>query len=846
MAFTSPALNRFVAELPFPPDRFQLEAIAHIEAGSSVVVTAPTGAGKTLIAEAAVELARERGERTFYTTPIKALSNQKFGDLRRVYGVDEVGLLTGDNVVNGDAPVVVMTTEVLRNMIYTDPDRLGDLGTVVLDEVHYLQDRYRGPVWEEVIIHLPGHIQLVNLSATIANAAEFTAWVTERRGPTELVVESHRPVPLESLFMVKDRHRENRIELFPVFGRQANRPNPEVIRLLKKGRGRFTRFVAPRRLEVVEELQRIDRLPAIYFIFSRAGCDAAARHITSAGLALTSADEREEIRRVIEARTAHLSADDLAVLGYGTWSAGLEAGVAPHHAGLVPAFKETAELLFAAGLLRVVFATETLALGINMPARTVVIERLSKFTGEGHELLRPGDYTQLSGRAGRRGIDEQGTAVILHQREVPFDKIAAIAAQGSHPLVSSFAPTYNMAVNLVANYPRDEAERLLEASFAQHRIETRRRQLQQRLQEKEAEVVEFTAAGACERGDVVHYAAAAPVADVRQTLRDFAQGTISGDVLELPGEDGAELWVLLARGYGPNPRLHLVGEGGDERKIAADDLPAATALVGAIELPEPFRPRDRSYRRAAIGRLDDLEIAPERRKLAVGLQDDPVASCPKLDEHLAWLERARKAEKEALRLQRRLGRAPDDLVAGFRALLTLLQELGYLSGWKLTPKGETLRVIYNELDLLVTEAAASGHLAGLSAAELAGIATMFVYEPRRDDLPGGMPSRASDDAAEAVFELSNSIAQREDAHKIEMMRPPNDGYVERMHDWASGASLDDLFDDDDGAAGDFVRIARQTLDLLRQIRDAFPALRDPASTALGLVDRGVVAAESRW
>ncbi len=841
---SSPAVQRFLASLPYEPDAFQIEAIGHVADGVSVVVTAPTGAGKTLIAEAAVEVALERGERTFYTTPIKALSNQKFGDLRTVHGAAAVGLLTGDNVVNGEAPIIVMTTEVLRNMIYTDPGKLESLGMVILDEVHYLQDRYRGPVWEEVIIHLPQHVQLVNLSATIANAAEFTEWVRRRRGPTELVIETHRPVPLESLFMVKDRHRDNRLELFPVFGRKAGTPNPEVVRLLRKGRGRFRRFTAPRRLEVVEELAGLGRLPAIYFIFSRAGCDQAAQRVAAAGLALTTDEERHAVRRLAEERTAHLSADDLAALGYATWAAGLEAGVAPHHAGLVPAFKETVEALFAAGLVKVVFATETLALGINMPARTVVLEQLSKFTGEGHELLRPGDYTQLSGRAGRRGIDRAGTAVILHQRDVPFDKIAAIASQGSHPLVSSFTPTYNMAVNLVANYPQGRAEELLQASFAQHRLESRQHELRARLAQREAEIAEFTAAARCERGDVVAHAAGNETGDVRQMLRDFAQDMIPGHVLEIPAQDGSDRWVLLARGFGPNPRLHLVAPQGRERTVAADDLSPNVAIVGVVDLPEPFRPRDRSYRAAVVANLGELQV-DDRMRRSLDLAPNAVAACPHLGEHLAWLERAKRAEKEAQRLQRRLERSADDLVVKFRSLLGLLGELGYVTGWTLTAKGQKLRVVYNELDLLVTEAAMAGHLDALSPAELAGVATLFVYEPRRDDVPGGMPSPAADHAVEAIFELSDDLAKREEARGIDVSRLPFDGYVERLHDWAQGATLDDLFDDE-GAAGDFVRIARQTLDLLRQMRDAFPRLSAAAAMALELVDRGVVAAESRW
>ncbi len=837
-----PVLEDFLGSLPFAADPFQVEAIEHLERGVSVVVTAPTGAGKTVVAEAAIALARARGERAFYTTPIKALSNQKFGDLRREHGEDAVGLLTGDNVVNGDAPIVVMTTEVLRNMIYTDPSRLDSLGIVILDEVHYLQDRYRGPVWEEVIIHLPGHVQLVNLSATIANAEEFTDWVRARRGPTEVVIETRRPVPLESLYLVKDRHRDDRLELFPVFS--GKKANPQVIKLLRKGRGRFRRFLAPRRLEVAEELARLGLLPAIYFIFSRAGCDQAAQHVAAANLGLTTAAERTEISQIVADRTAHLSPDDLTVLGYDSWMAGLEAGVAAHHAGMVPAFKETVEALFAAGLVKVVFATETLSLGINMPARTVVLERLSKFTGEAHELLQPGDYTQLSGRAGRRGIDTAGTAVILHQRDVPFERTAAIAAQGSHPLASSFAPSYNMAVNLVANYPRDRAEELLNASFAQHRLEARRKQLAARLEQREREVAEFEAAAECDRGDIRTFAGAAGLHDVKQQMRDFAQDTIAGDVLELPGDGGPERWALLARGFGPNPRLHLVGEEGAERKISAADLPSATALVGAVDLPQPFRPRDRSYRRAVARRVRELPPTTERHT-AVDAGGDPVAGCPELTEHLAWLDRARKAHKDADRLRRRLGTAPDDLVAKFRSLLGLLEDHGYTDGWSVTAKGRSLRFVYNEMDLVVTESVAAGAFADLTAAELAAVLTVFVYEPRRDDVAAHMPTHAAREAVDRIVEISDDLAHAEDRRGLDMTRPPHDGYVGRLHDWAAGASLDDLFDEE-AAAGDFVRIARQTLDLLRQLRDTFAELRGVAGEALELVDRGVVAAEGRW
>lgn len=462
-------VDRFFESLPYRPDPFQTMAAEAVERGASVVVAAPTGAGKTLVAEAAVHLSLEKGRRVFYTTPLKALSNQKFRDFTAVYGEEQVGLLTGDNTIRGEAPIVVMTTEVLRNMIYAGGD-LSSVETAVLDEVHYLQDRFRGAVWEEVIIHAPRHIKLVCLSATVANAGEFTDWLRSRRGRVELVVEDHRPVPLERWWAVKDRF-EGEVHMLPLFAEAAgvSRPNRSIPRMLARRGGRRRRFASPRRLEMVERLAALGMLPAIYFVFSRAGCDESAARAAAAGIRLTDREEQEEIRRRAEQGAARLEDPDLRVLGYDRWLAALEKGVAAHHAGLVPAFKEVVEQLFCDGLVKLVFATETLSLGINMPARTVVLDRLTKFTGEGHELMLPGEFTQLTGRAGRRGIDEVGHGVVLHSPYLPFERAASIAELGSHPLRSSFRPTYNMAVNLVANYSRRQAERLLEASFAQFR-----------------------------------------------------------------------------------------------------------------------------------------------------------------------------------------------------------------------------------------------------------------------------------------------------------------------------------------------------------------------------------------
>jgi ATP-dependent RNA helicase HelY len=829
--------------IPFQPDPYQLAAARHVDAGRSVVVVAPTGAGKTLVAEHAVARSFGRGERAFYTTPIKALSNQKYADFRTVYGEGAVGLLTGDNVINGDAPIVVMTTEVLRNMIYADAPALRGLGVVVLDEVHYLQNRYRGSVWEEIIIHLQADVPIVSLSATIANPEEFTAWVRSRRGATELVVETHRPVPLESMYMVKDRHREGVIEFLPVF-KQGN-PNQQVGRLLKKGRGRYRRFGIPSRVEVAELLHAQGLLPAIYFIFSRAGCDQAAETVAGYGLGLTTGDERVEIRARVDDLTEHLPPQDLGALGFESWLGRLERGVAAHHAGMVPAFKETVEDLFAAGLIKLVFATETLSLGINMPARTVVLERLSKFNGENHEVLQPGDYTQLTGRAGRRGIDRQGTAVVLHNFDIPFERVAAIAAEGSHPLVSSFQPTYNMAANLIANYDREAAERLLNASFAQFRAEERRRELEASLQERRREVDLLRSRAECERGDIWSYVEEQGDRDRGRALRDFVQQFRDGDVIRASrrAEDRA---VLLARGWGANPRMVLLDAGGSIRRVNAEQLGPGIALLGRMELPEPVRTKDGGYRNSVARMLRNWEPDPNLPPLPFAAEEGEggVADCPDLDQHLRAVRRVRRSERDITRIRSRLDRDDGGLVRTFRSLLGLLQEWGYVRDWSLTEKGERLRFVYNELDLLLTESVARGFFEDLTGVQLAALTSLFTYEARRAE--GAEPAVPAelDGRIASILDLADELLAAERAAGVPQTRMPDVGFAAIAYAWAAGHDLEELFDDD-LAAGDFVRNCRQLIDVMRQMRDEFPALRKAAASGIRRVDRGVVAAGGR-
>ncbi len=457
--------ERFEQTLDFPLDPFQHRAMDAIDRGQSVLVSAPTGSGKTLIADYAAARALERGGKAFYTTPIKALSNQKFAELSSRYGDHRVGLLTGDVSHQPQAPIVVMTTEVLRNMLFARSSVLTGLEVVVLDEVHYLQDPYRGSVWEEILVLAPAEVSFVSLSATVSNAADFGRWLTSVRGTTKVIVETHRPVTLHHHYAIAERGRD-RPTVIPLL--RDGKANPDGLAIDdRRRRNSRHRFRAPRRTEVVEYLAASGMLPAITFIFSRAACDDAIRQCLQDGVRLTTGEERARIRHLVEEAVERLDDDDLRTLGYGPWSAALEAGIAPHHAGLVPAFRQAVEQCFSEGLLKVVFATETLALGINMPARTVVVERFAKFRGSDTSALTSGEYRQLTGRAGRRGIDTVGHALTLWSAGTPFALVARTATAPPPDLVSSFHPTYNLAVNLVRRWTRPEAHSLLAASYGQ-------------------------------------------------------------------------------------------------------------------------------------------------------------------------------------------------------------------------------------------------------------------------------------------------------------------------------------------------------------------------------------------
>ncbi|MFF8817690.1 DEAD/DEAH box helicase [Leucobacter sp. NPDC015123] len=707
---TDSALAHFESRLEYPLDPFQRNACERLEAGRSVLVAAPTGSGKTTVAEFAVYLARrERDAKIFYTAPIKALSNQKFHELCAEYGEDEVGLLTGDVNIRGSAPIVVMTTEVLRNMIYADSDTLDDLAFVVLDEVHYLGDRFRGAVWEEIILHLPKRVRLVSLSATVSNAEEFGDWMHAVRGETDVVLSEVRPVPLY-------QHVLTSKELLPLFvdkqGELARggKVNPELRMLGNRGRGgrggdrrrsrggppqRRTRRVS--RADIARALDETKLLPAIVFIFSRNGCDQAVRQCLYDGIALTNREERAEIRRVAQQLIDTLSDEDRRVLETREWLAGLERGIAAHHAGLLPAFKAVVEQLFQRRLVKLVFATETLALGINMPARAVVIERLDKFNGEQRVPLTSGEFTQLTGRAGRRGIDVEGHSVVVWSDAVDVDELSQLAGTRSFPVKSTFRPTANMAVNLLQRLSYVQARDTLELSFAQFQADR-------------------------------------AVVDQARELQS-AQSSLKG------------YEAAAAR-----------AQGSDKKR---------------------------------------------------------------------WEDRARKLRRQLERGRRQVANRTGTIARTFERVVEELLELGYLEGdtrtgeLEVAPFGELLRRIYGERDLLVAECIRDDLWRGLDANGLAAMCCALSYEPRRDDEggergPGGKFAQSFDRVINRWVELDDLA----DRYRLPRPDMPHAGLAGAMYDWSKGATLERVLESSGVGAGDFVRWAKQTIDMLDQVAQA--------------------------
>jgi ATP-dependent RNA helicase HelY len=886
---------QFSALYPFGLDEFQVQGCAALDEGHGVLVAAPTGAGKTVVGEYAVFLALERGRKCFYTTPIKALSNQKYADLVKRHGAAQVGLLTGDNSINGDAPVVVMTTEVLRNMLYAGSSALDGLGYVVMDEVHYLADRFRGAVWEEVIIHLPESVQLVSLSATVSNAEEFGEWLETVRGHTTIIVSEHRPVPLWQHVLAGGK-------IFDLYNGvdpetpDAARVNPELVRYCRQeerfgpGGGRRGRSAGvgrgrsgpPSRVDVVERLDSEGLLPAITFIFSRAGCEAAVQQFLHSNIRLLGQDERLRVRAHVTARTAEIPREDLNVLGYHDFLDGLERGVAAHHAGMLPTFKEIVEELFVQGLVKAVFATETLALGINMPARSVVLESLVKWNGEAHVDVTPGEYTQLTGRAGRRGIDIEGHAVVLYRPGLDPRALAGLASTRTYPLRSSFKPSYNMAVNLVGQVGTARARALLESSFAQFQADRAVVGLTRQLRRNQEALAGYKESMTCHLGDFEDYAGLRRALSDREAelsrqnsaaRRAAAANAVEslkpGDIITVPAGRRSGLAVVLDPGLdtgkeGPRP-LVLTAER-QVARLSMLDFPVPVEPLGWMRIPKTFNPKSPQSRRDLASALrtkagvDGVKPARPRRQRAEAADDaeisrlraairrHPCHGCEDRENHARWAERYWRLQRETDQLERRVRGRTNSIARTFDRVCSVLTVLGYLDGERVTEPGRRLARIYSELDLVAAECLREGVWDGLGPADLACAASLLVYEARISDdaPPPRVPKGPAREAIERTLRIWLDTHSIEVDYDLDFQREPDTGFAWAAYRWAGGHRLEDVLDEVGLPAGDFVRWCKQLIDLLGQIADAAagdPAsgVRESARGAVDLIRRGVVA-----
>ena len=935
---TSP-LSRFASTYSFELDDYQLQGCHHLDEGAGVLIAAPTGAGKTVVGEYATFLALESGLKCFYTTPIKALSNQKYHDLVARYGVDSVGLLTGDASVNSEAPIVVMTTEVLRNMIYAGSSTLVGLGWVVMDEVHYLADRFRGPVWEEVILGLDPTVRLVALSATVSNAEEFGEWLDEVRGDVRVVVSEERPVPLS-------QHVAVRGGLIDLFDPRGDDVNPELTRLAKQesryhrddarrprgrsGRGRKTvsygsgrfggasmprnrrgntdrgharnggqgkdrgrgqwgrgqdRERAPRnspsRGQVVRALRRSRLLPAIIFIFSRKGCEAAVHQLATQDIVLTSEYEAGQIRQIAESYGDSLGVEERRALGWDTFVSHLERGLAAHHAGLLPVQKAVVEEAFVRGLLKVVVATETLALGINMPARTVVLEKLVKYNGQTHADITAGEYTQLTGRAGRRGIDTQGHAVVCWQPGMDPRAVAGLASRRTYPLRSAFEPTYNMAVNLVHSMGREQAVDLLVHSFAQFQTDRRIGARAGLGREDEQAISDYLAAAHCELGDFTEYAAMrekvsqleaeqarARRGGARAEILDSVRELGVGDVIAVPSGSHAGWAVVLDAGRRggrtASIRVMAMVEGHTVVTLGNDDIDAPVHRMAGIHVPKHFHPGNAAARRAlgrdldaATARLEpprpdrrykarpDTDLADEIARLRAAIRTHPCHQCPDRETHARFAERAMRLQRARDKAQAKARRRTTSIATRFDRICLVLEALGYLAddGHQVTDRGRMLSRIYSELDLVTCEAIGEGVFDELDPADLAAVLSTLVHESRPGDRGRmmRMPTHESERAESRLRAVRARVGRLERDQRLEPRRDLDIGFAETIHAWVCGAGLDVVLSEG-GSAGDFVRQARQVADLAGQISRAGvdDELAHTCRQVVGAIQRGVV------
>ena len=869
---------------PFELDQFQKEAISSLNADRSVVVCAPTGSGKTLIGEYAIYRALSRGKRVFYTTPLKALSNQKLRDFREKFGFDQVGLLTGDASIHRDAPILVMTTEIFRNMLYGTPIgqigiSLTDVEAVVLDECHYMNDRQRGTVWEESIIYCPRSVQLVALSATVANSDQLTSWLNHVHGPTDLIYSDFRPVPLEFNFC-------NPKGLFPLLNETNTKINPRLVKKAKKGyweKGKAGRPEPPGIIYTLNQLQERDMLPAIYFIFSRRGCDKAVEEVGD--LWLVNNDESQILRQQIDDFLRRNP--DAGRVGQ---VAPLYRGIAAHHAGILPAWKGLVEELFQQGLIKVVFATETLAAGINMPARTTVISTLSKRTDNGHRLLNASEFLQMAGRAGRRGMDLQGYVVTL---QTPFEgakEASYLATSKADPLVSQFTPSYGMVLNLLQTHTIEKARELIERSFGQYMSNLHLQPDFEELAQFKAELSQIQSQlAAIDENELMVYEKLRQRLKVERqifkTLQEQAQEdrqaqlammldfAISGTMLSLNDRNAMSSLpitvVLVDKAVNIGETSYFVCLGQNNRWYVATsaDILDMYAEMQRVEVPDDIiPPSELSLKRGQSIRGDESTIAiaqsipnPEEfnhlptevkeqlsRLTAVQeqLENHPIQKSGNIAKIFKNRARCVELEAEIEHLEEQVSLQSQRYWEEFLCLIEILQSFECLDNLVPTKLGEIAAAIRGENELWLGLVLASGELDNIGPHNLAAVIAALVTEsPRPDTKVDFNLSPEADAAWLTVQPIRRSVLKVQYRHGVALpvgLETRFIGLISLVEQWALGVEWKALCEKTTLDEGDVVRILRRTLDLLSQIPHVpnLPEmLRRNAQRAMQLIDR---------
>jgi superfamily II RNA helicase len=850
-------LESFKARYAFPLDDFQLRAISAILDGKSVIVSAPTGSGKTLVAEFAIHAALHRGRRIAYTTPLKALSNQKYADFGRQWGAENVGILTGDVKVNPRAPVVVMTTEILRNMFYSGG--LPGLDTVVLDECHYMGDEGRGTVWEEIIVNCPKDVALVALSATVRNVNEIADWIGLVHRPIVAVTHPHRPVPLQYLVAdlsgeihTYDAVRHGKVRLL---GEERDSGGYN-----DRGRWYTRRVVDP--TVMLDELESRGWLPAIYFIFSRAGCERAMETVLAEGKPLLSREQRRQVDEAIREQIGENPTIAESPLNQTIFQA-LGMGVGLHHAGILPTVKRFTELLFERGLCKVVFATETMSLGIHMPAKSVVLQSLTKRTDRGFRSLTHNELTQMAGRAGRRGIDPEGKCVMALDVRDGFDDMKRVVDGPPEPVVSQFKLGYG-SVALLLSTGSDLAtiRRIVESSFGQY-------QNMKRIRSMEADVASLETAVTDGRrfeapcGDfsrIGRYRAVRSEVEVARMARGkggrrgrSAAEAEPGRLALVRRKSGASLGLIVGVDHRRHRNLiQVMLPHGGTVAMKEGNVKRVFWQTPPLHVPRDWEHRTRGLTeqmaRLSVPELVEREKShgPEGTLAAIECHRCPWGSQNRCEQVWKGLE---SVDRQLAQKREMLDAFRNAYWQEFLRVVEVLERFGAVQDAKLLAKGQLISGLRHDNELLVAEIVDRGILADTTLPEAATLCSGLIEEARSGDAAVArlfLKKRPKlKRKLQEMESVANTILEVQRRHGLPMPVSVSTGFMPSVFRWASGeddwaAIVEESFG---GHEGDLIRAMRRLIDVLRQLGEApevEPALAGLLARAARVIDRGIV------